>query len=279
MSIPIKSLSGEVLHEVAANTLKGADLRGVNLRAALLSYHDLTCADLSCADLSGACLKDSLFCLTSLKGAYLEEIRSINAVFYYANLEGASFKNAYLRNTDFSQANLQRVEFEGARISSTDFTGADLRAANFRDCEAELHLGPNKFRTSDLRGCIAHASFFKRTNMVGVKLDDDLAKRLTIIPEGEFVAWKKTREGVMKIRIPASARRSNATTRKCRAEYVVPIEMPEGYTECHSSYDYGFTYRLNEIARCNAWNHDRWMECSGGIHFFLTREEAENYVF
>jgi hypothetical protein len=26
--------------------------------------------------------------------------------------------------------------------------------------------------------------------------------------------------------------------------------------------------------RCDTWNEDRWTECGGGIHFYLTREEA-----
>jgi len=29
--------------------------------------------------------------------------------------------------------------------------------------------------------------------------------------------------------------------------------------------------------RCDKWDDDRWNECSGGIHFFLTRAEAEAY--
>jgi hypothetical protein len=29
--------------------------------------------------------------------------------------------------------------------------------------------------------------------------------------------------------------------------------------------------------RCDKWNEDRWIECGGGIHFFLTRIEAERH--
>jgi len=29
--------------------------------------------------------------------------------------------------------------------------------------------------------------------------------------------------------------------------------------------------------KCDKWDKERFNECSGGIHFFITREEAENY--
>lgn len=49
-----------------------------------------------------------------------------------------------------------------------------------------------------------------------------------------------------------------------------------GATEGYSQHDKGKTvYRVDEIVHCDKWDEDRWNECSGGIHFFLTREEAE----
>ena len=40
-----------------------------------------------------------------------------------------------------------------------------------------------------------------------------------------------------------------------------------------------FVYRVGETVRPDAWGGDRWVECAGGIHFFLTRYEAENYTY
>jgi len=44
-----------------------------------------------------------------------------------------------------------------------------------------------------------------------------------------------------------------------------------------SKHDRRTEYRVGKIVRCDKWNEDRWVECGGGIHFFLTRIEAENY--
>ena len=94
---------------------------------------------------------------------------------------------------------------------------------------------------------------------------------------GEFEAWKKCRDDVIvRLLIPADAKRSSAETRKCRADYVktlavigadVGVSIHDGVTE----------YRAGEITRAPKWNKCRWVECGGGIHFFMTREEAEAY--
>ena len=44
-----------------------------------------------------------------------------------------------------------------------------------------------------------------------------------------------------------------------------------------SKYDSTFTYKTGQWVRADKWDENRWEECSGGIHFFLTRIEAENY--
>jgi hypothetical protein len=42
-----------------------------------------------------------------------------------------------------------------------------------------------------------------------------------------------------------------------------------------SCHDGKTEYRKGHIVRCDKWNEDRWTECGGGIHFYLTRVEAE----
>ena len=75
--------------------------------------------------------------------------------------------------------------------------------------------------------------------------------------------------------VPKEAKRSCATTRKFRAEYVKVLEVI-GAEEAVVENKYDMTvYRPGEIVRCHEWDEDRWNECSGGVHFFLTREEAE----
>ena len=52
--------------------------------------------------------------------------------------------------------------------------------------------------------------------------------------------------------------------------------MPEGVTVGNSLHDYEFTYELGKtLTPKQPFCEDRWQECASGIHFYLTREEAE----
>ena len=80
----------------------------------------------------------------------------------------------------------------------------------------------------------------------------------------------------MRVLIPAKAKRSSATGRKCRAEFVKVLEVV-GAKEGVSSHDVKVVYKKGATVKAHKWGADRFEECAGGIHFFLTRIEAENY--
>ena len=143
------------------------------------------------------------------------------------------------------------VLWEGRTLSGADLSGADLSGANL-------------FR----------ADLF-RADLSGANLP-----QTTIVPEvGAFDGFKRCLHNIIvRVRIPADARRSNATGRKCRAEYVEVVEVIGG-DEGVSWHDASVKYRVGEIVRCHTWCEDRWIECGGGIHFFITRAEAEAYQF
>ncbi len=86
---------------------------------------------------------------------------------------------------------------------------------------------------------------------------------------------------IAKLLIPGCAKRSHAFGRKCRASeaFVVAIfdgekEVNNGYSTYNSSFEYvvGQTVKPKE-----AFSEDWQNECASGIHFFITRIEAENY--
>ena len=137
--------------------------------------------------------------------------------------------------------------------------GADLSSANLRSA----NLSSANLRSANLSSAMNAELVFSQTS---------------IVPEcGPLIGWKKCRNKVIvKLAISAKAKRSNATGRKCRAEYVKVLEVI-GAAIGISQYDEKTTYEVGNIVRCNKWDDDRWNECSGGIHFFITRIEAENY--
>lgn len=107
---------------------------------------------------------------------------------------------------------------------------------------------------------------------------EDAEAEASIVPEsGAFQGWKKCVGGVLvQVEIKAKAKRSNSTGRKCRAEYVKVLQVV-GAKVGISQHDQKTEYRKGKIVRCHEWDDNRWNECGGGIHFFLTRIEAEKY--
>ena len=161
-----------------------------------------------------------------------------------------------------------------ANLRDADLRGADLRAANLGGANlSDADLGGANLRGANLRG----ADLYGAQNV-----PDYVAAQTTVAPpEGPIIGWKKTQEGIVKLRVPAEAQRSNATGRKCRASEakVLAIYTTDGseITEAHSTYDPNFVYQVGETVRPDSYDPDRWNECAPGIHFYITREEAEGH--
>lgn len=160
---------------------------------------------------------------------------------------------------------------------------------NFRDgtnraCAAKTLRAAVELEKANLSGANLSESNLSGANLSGADLSGVLrgnlmAARLSIVPEsGSFLGWKLCRNGILiSVRIPAEAPRSNATGRKCRAAYVDVLEVV-GAEYGVSLHDSTVLYRQGERVHCHLWNADRWTECDGGIHFYLTRIEAENHT-
>ena len=157
-----------------------------------------------------------------------------------------------------------------------DLHDADLRDADLRDAD---------LRDADLSGANLRDADLRSANLSDAKNIPDYAQAVTsILPEGQIIGWKKCDgDVIVKMQIPAKAKRSNATGRKCRAEFVKVIqlfdgdgnEMPDDAIAI--SQHGGVEYQKGQIVRPDSFDENRWQECSHGIHFFLTEYEAEVY--
>ena len=240
-----------------------ADLRGVSL------YHaDLTGADLCGADLRGADLCGADLCEADLRGVNL----------YHADLRGADLRGANLYEADLCGANLYRADLRGADLCGADLRGADL---------CEVNLRGAKLRGADLRG-----ADLCEANLRGAENIPTYVCPLVCPEEGSFIGFKKAilfnsdipdkSHVIVKLKILENAKRSSATTRKCRcseAEVISITSLNGNYslTKAFSTFDPDFIYEVGKIVTVDNFDENRWNECSTGIHFFITRDEAVNY--
>jgi len=136
-----------------------------------------------------------------------------------------------------------------------------------------LSFSPCPVLVADLYG-----ADLRGADLRGAKEIPSLAAAQTTVPaQGNIVGWKKCSGGVIiKLSIPEDSQRSNATGRKCRCQFADILEVI-GADVGISQHDNKTTYRVGERVTCDVWCEDRWQECAGGIHFFITRAEAEDY--
>lgn len=145
-------------------------------------------------------------------------------------------------------------------------------------------------KRADLSEANLSGANLSRANLSGAKNVNEVNwNELTVFfsiacpEEGSFIGWKRANKAIVKLQITDDAKRSSATSRKCRCSkaMVLGIENLDGTPypdiQVSSQYDRSFIYRVGETVEVPDFDEDRWNECSTGIHFFITRQEAVNY--
>ena len=145
----------------------------------------------------------------------------------------------------FDEKGGKRLDLRGANLSNADLRGANLENVSYSET----------------------TSFFA----------------LQCPEEGCFYAFKVCGgKRIVKLFIPSDAKRSSATSRKCRCSKAIVVDITSfdgatHYTNAYSKHDRNFEYKVGECVEVDDFDTDRWNECSTGIHFFMTRQEAINY--
>ena len=185
----------------------------------------------------------------------------------------------WLNGEGGSRANLCDADLSGANLRCADLRNANLRCADLRGAD---------LRCADLRGANLRCANLRCADLCGASIDQMMWDIYTVFyplqcPEsGSYIGYKKASGLVVELEIPADARRSSATSRKCRASKAKVLSItdingnPAG-GQVKSNYDPNFVYTIGETVEVSDFDDDRWNECSTGIHHFITRAEAVIY--
>ena len=169
----------------------------------------------------------------------------------------ADLSGAYLSRADLRGADLSRADLSGADLSGADLSGADLSGAKGLDS----------------------VTYNEQTSFFALQCPET----------GAFIAWKKAivaGQGgacIVELLVPSEAKRSSATTRKCRVSKakvlsIKSIDGNEDFDKAIAQFDNSFVYEVGQFVEPkNGFGEDRWVECDAGIHCFITRKEAELY--
>lgn len=243
-------------------------------------------ADLSGVDLSDANLRGADLRYANLRGAYIEGANLYGAILYgvnlgCANLRGANLKSANLKSANLRNVNLGCADLSGADLRNANLWNADLRYTNLSGANLrDANLGRADLSDADLSDADLSCANLGSTDLSRVK---NIFFPMACPEKGSFIAFKKAGCYIIELFIPSNAKRCSATSRKCRCSKakVISITTLSGdktnITEVYSNYDPNFIYKLGEYVEVKNFDDNRWNECSTGIHFFITRQEAVNY--
>lgn len=217
-----------------------------NKAGEVIYIHDdvtLRNADLRWANLSGANLRGE-----DLSGANLCSATLYAAILCNANLSGAQMQVANLRYTNLRGALLRDTDLRFAHLSDAQMPGVDLSDANLLNADL----------------C--------NTDLSGAKLPD-----FQIPQDIDLTVWGKKSKVLVEMKVPQSARRTSCLiNRKCRAEFVDVIKVHNRTGKVVVVNEYGeTTYEDGKRVHPHDYCDDIRIDCAPGIHFWLTKEEAE----
>lgn len=246
-----------------------------------------------------------MFCGFSTESNFKDSIINL-CKFTDMHIYDSDFEDASFIGTGFASSGVANGKFMGARFCSTDMNHVNFDRCDFRYCQ----FNGARFWKVRFRKCIFdEASFrdcvFLDCSFEGCSTAFSYVHNCSGFPyvpmacpeEGEFIGYKKVClnlvddkearlcRGIVKLRIPADAKRSSAGGRKCRCSHAYvegvytlrgePLTGVVGYSAYRASGQ--ITYVPGRMVYADKWDDDRWNTCSNGIHFFLNRMEAVRY--
>lgn len=186
-----------------------------------------------------------------------------------------SFSGCVLDGADFQNSSVENALFDGVSLRGAVFKDANLRTASFRYCD---------MRECDIQGADLFGAVLEYAKLDGIRHNNETKWFRLHCPErGAFLGYKKcVNDRMVQLLIPADARRTSATLPSCRCDKakvltIKSFDFQENFDEAWSLVDENFVYKRGEWVEVKNFNEDRWMDSTTGIHFWMTREEAEAY--
>lgn len=205
--------------------------------------------------------------------------------------ENFNFRGMDLSNIDFTDSVFVGCVFDDAKLRYAKLDGADLSHASCRGADfSHAALEVANLRFCDLTNANFSGAFLKHclledAVMDGVATDDRTQYFRLHCPEtGAFLGYKTCfNERLVTLLIPGDAARTSATSTSCRTDRARVLKISSfddrvQYREAVSHVDENFVYRTGEMVFADNFNPDRWRDSTGGIHFWMTREEALLYL-
>ena len=208
-----------------------------------------------------------------------------NLILENMNLENYDLSDMNFSHSNFINVNLSNVNFCSSQLVNVLLDDCDLQNANLKNANLErASLRRANLTKVDISGARLYAAVLENASLDDIIFDDKTENFCIHCPEqGAFVAYKKGLDNlIIKLLIPSDAKRVSSTMNCCRCDKAKVLEIKnfEGtkfFDEAWSTVAENFCYKLGEWVYAENFNEDRWYDSTGGIHFWMTEDEAKAY--
>ena len=227
------------------------------------------------------------------------------ARFVGQSLKGADFEDCDLRGADFRRAKFGPwIQFTRCDLRNANFKGAELEGTEFVDCR--FSDNPDKlFGRYNIEPFVANKLRYKLSRRYDVyERLSDRKLEITIYdvkardyPKEKFYGYKIVATAVgyedntptykfglatLYVNPKDGALVYSGYKCRCAKAFVLSIKDEDGvfYNEGYSVFTNGHCtrYKVGDYVVADSFD-DTWdVECSNGIHFFMTEQEAWDYV-
>ena len=213
---------------------------------------------------------------------------------------------------DLSNLDLREICFQNIDLSGVNFSHSNLSCATFIRCKLDsVDLSHTDLSFCSVKGTILTNIDLTEANIFRSHFDipdstftsnfTSNIKYHTVCPEtGSFIGYKIARlcsakhpffdlknSCLVKLEIPEDAKRLSSYfgyRKKCRCDKAKVLEITSvsdptvHYDIAYSEYSPNFEYKVGEMVSEDDFDDNKEIECSFGIHFFMTKEDALDYL-
>lgn len=216
---------------------------------------------------------------------YYNEADFSNIIFEKMDLENFDLSNKDFSYSNFICVNLKRVNFSFSNLENSLLDDCNLEEVNFVNANLQnASMRRANLKSSNISGANLYASILEDAQLENIIYNENTKFFRLYCPEkGAFFAYKKALNNrLIKLLIPGDAKRVSATRNCCRCDKAKVLEISDFenkkyYDEAWSTVAEDFCYKLGEWVYAENFNEDRWYDSTGGIHFWMTKEEAKKY--